>query len=105
MKIGIIGDEETVRGFSLAGVTQSTVVNEENKETCLKAFREMHSNKDLAMLIITQRIVSLIRKELLQSLRESPIPAIVEIPEKKVRVNQLSLIESITSKAVGSSMR
>ena len=104
MSIGILGDTATIKGFQLAGITHSTQVEGNDKATALHAFRALQDKK-LSMIIVTQNVSQLLRKELLNTLRENPIPAIVEIPGKNASSGHARLIESITNKAIGSNIR
>jgi vacuolar-type H+-ATPase subunit F/Vma7 len=101
MAIGILADRQTIQGFRLAGVTHAHELTHASFEEAAKAFHALRNEKGLAMIIITQRIASLIRTELTETLQENPVPAIVEIPERKGSAKGVTLIEAITSKALG----
>eukprot|EP00761_Pharyngomonas_kirbyi_P012340 gb/GECH01012367.1/.p1 GENE.gb/GECH01012367.1/~~gb/GECH01012367.1/.p1 ORF type:complete len:121 (+),score=30.90 gb/GECH01012367.1/:1-363(+) len=85
--VAVIGDEDTITGFLLAGVAEMNRKNEPNylmvdSETSpseiQQAFKKFTSRKDIAILLINQDIADDIR-DLLQSYNRI-IPAILEIP-------------------------
>jgi vacuolar-type H+-ATPase subunit F/Vma7 len=104
MSVGIMGDTATIKGFQLAGVTHSALIEGSDKVIARRSFRDLQDKK-LSMIIVTQKVSQLLRKELLAALRENPIPAIVEIPGKHESSGHARLIESITNKAIGSNIR
>lgn len=72
-----LGDEETVRGFRLAGVDGQTVTSADETERALCALR---ARGDCGVLIITQR-VSLTVAEAMRTLRlAAGPPLVVEVP-------------------------
>ena len=80
MKMKLIADKFTARGFKLAGI--DTILA--NQATDLKKlFQETLDDEDLAILFITEekakQIADLIRKHKM----ESEMPLIVEIPDKE----------------------
>lgn len=84
--------QDTVTGFLLAGVghIDPTKAREnpnflvvDNKTTLKQvedAFKEFTSRKDIAVLLITQAVASMIRQAV--DSYSKPIPAILEIPSK-----------------------
>uniref|UniRef100_A0A6T6C1E1 V-type proton ATPase subunit F n=1 Tax=Compsopogon caeruleus TaxID=31354 RepID=A0A6T6C1E1_9RHOD len=88
--IAVIGDEDTVTGFLLAGVgqvdgasgTNFVVVDSKTSiEAIGEAFGTFTSREDVAILLINQHIANKIR-HVVQKFK-SPVPAIVEIPSKE----------------------
>ncbi|KAK9844164.1 hypothetical protein WJX81_006640 [Elliptochloris bilobata] len=88
--LAVIGDEDTVTGFLLAGVGNVDlrrkgnflVVNE--KTTVKKvedAFKDYTQREDIAILLINQHVANLIRHLINNYAR--PVPAILEIPSKE----------------------
>ena len=79
MKIRLIGDKFTCRGFRLAGI--NTVVVE--SEAQLKdEFQEAMEDEDLAILFITEKQAEPIKSLIQDRKMESELPLIVEIPDK-----------------------
>jgi V-type H+-transporting ATPase subunit F len=86
--LAIIGDEETVTGFLLAGVGERTeqsknffVVNSSSdKFEIEEIFRSLIARKDIGIILISQHIAEMIRDTL--DIYEEIIPTILEIPSK-----------------------
>jgi len=88
MLLGIIGDEETVTGFLLAGVGERSetsknffiVGNNPDVIEIEEIFKSLVSRKDIGIVLISQHIAELIRPTLDQY--EEIIPTVLEIPSK-----------------------
>eukprot|EP00386_Alphamonas_edax_P009479 GDKI01031165.1.p1 GENE.GDKI01031165.1~~GDKI01031165.1.p1 ORF type:complete len:127 (+),score=57.20 GDKI01031165.1:61-441(+) len=89
LKIAVIGDEDTVTGFMLAGVgqrdgegrTNFVVVNPKTRRADIEdAFKNFTTRKDIGMIMINQHIADDIRY--LVDLHDKVIPTILEIPSK-----------------------
>lgn len=80
MKTLVIADEDTVIGFSLAGV-QGIVVNTE--EEIRKAFEKATQLNDVGILLITERVAQKIRKRVDNWIVGGGQPLIVEIPDSQ----------------------
>ncbi len=86
--LAIIGDEETVTGFLLAGVGERsensknffTVGNNADPVEIEEIFKSLISRKDIGIILISQHIAELIREVLDQY--EEIIPTVLEIPSK-----------------------
>jgi V/A-type H+-transporting ATPase subunit F len=77
MNYFIIGDEDTVLGFELAGVSGASVDSSEEAET---AFNSALEDNDNGIIIITEVAADLIRERVDQYLFSASFPLIVEIP-------------------------
>ena len=89
MLLGIIGDEETVTGFLLAGIGERS----ENSTNFLKVnpsttneqieefFHSLITRKDIGIILISQDVADRIR-ETLDAYNEI-IPTVLEIPSKQ----------------------
>jgi V/A-type H+/Na+-transporting ATPase subunit F len=98
MKILVIGNQEAVLGFSLAGV-QGEVA--ETVEETNQALDKALSSTEIGIVLVTQDVSRLIqsRMDLLQ--RRSTIPLVVEIPGPEgVRPDQPSLSD-VVLRAIG----
>merc|ERR1711879_241584 len=93
MKIGLIGDEDTVTGMLLAGIGHVDGQGKKNfllveAKTHVKEieekFQELIHRKDICMILITQSCAELIRSVCLDAYAESGqiIPTVLEIPSK-----------------------
>mmetsp|Transcript_10768 Transcript_10768/g.28803 ORF Transcript_10768/g.28803 Transcript_10768/m.28803 type:complete len:126 (-) Transcript_10768:5584-5961(-) len=88
--IAVIGDEDTVTGFLLAGVGQKDPRREnyfivDSKETPLQAIEDAFvgftQRDDIAIILINQFIANQIRHVVNQFVK--PVPAVLEIPSKE----------------------
>lgn len=86
--LAIIGDEETVTGFLLAGVGERNensrnffiVNNDTDKLEIEEMFKGLVSRKDVGIILISQHIAEMIREVLDEY--EEIIPTVLEIPSK-----------------------
>ena len=89
MLLGIIGDEETVTGFLLAGIgernensTNFLKVNSQTKNEQIEEFFEtLIKRKDIGIVLISQDVADRIR-DTLDAYNEI-IPTVLEIPSKQ----------------------
>jgi V-type H+-transporting ATPase subunit F len=85
--LAIIGDEETVTGFLLAGIGERNentrnyfVINKEEKSDVEEIFRSLVNRKDIGIILISQHIADMIREDL--DNYSEIIPTVLEIPSK-----------------------
>ncbi|XP_019178595.1 PREDICTED: V-type proton ATPase subunit F-like [Ipomoea nil] len=87
--IAMIGDEDTITGFLMAGVGNVDLRRKTNylivdSKTTVKqiedAFKEFTTREDIAIVLISQYVANMIR--FLVDGYNTPIPAILEIPSK-----------------------
>ena len=85
--IAIIGDEETVTGFLLAGIGERNnnmknffVITKEERSQIEDIFNSLVIRKDIGIILISQHIAEIIR-ETLDNYNEV-IPSVCEIPSK-----------------------
>ena len=92
LKVGVIGDEDTVAGFCLAGVGQRDgqgnanflVVDSKSKRSDIEeAFTAFTMRKDMAVIVLNQHIAEEIRPALKEYASTGQvIPTVLEIPSK-----------------------
>lgn len=98
MKILVIGNQEAVLGFSLAGV-QGEVA--ETVEETNQALDKALSSTEIGIVLVTQEVSRLIQSRMDQLQRRSTIPLVVEIPGPEgVRPDQPSLSD-VVLRAIG----
>lgn len=85
--IAIIGDEETVTGFLLAGIGERSettknffVITKEERSQIEDIFNSLIIRKDIGIILISQHIAEMIRETL--DLYTEIIPTVLEIPSK-----------------------
>jgi len=101
VKFYVIGDDETVLGFSLAGIEGMVVSSkEETRETLEKAL----NIEGIGIIIITERIAQTIRHLVDQHILKKSFPLIIEIPDRQGPIEGKADIKDMVSKAVGISI-
>ena len=79
MRYFVIGDEDTVLGFSLVGTKGMSASNAEEASAALKVALE---NRQNGIIIITQDLADMIRSEVDRYIFSESFPLIVEIPNR-----------------------
>ncbi|MDD3822240.1 MAG: V-type ATP synthase subunit F [Sphaerochaetaceae bacterium] len=79
MRYFVIGDEDTVLGFSLVGTQGLSAANAEQARAALAKALENH---EYGIIIITQDIADMIRSEVDRYVFTETFPLIVEIPNR-----------------------
>ena len=98
MKYFIIGDEDAVLGFGMVGVSGTTVKNREEAE---QAFRNALDDKDIGIVIITERIADLMREQVDQYIFTRQFPLILEIPDRQGRMEGKPGLREMVNSAIG----
>ncbi|CAK0780465.1 hypothetical protein CVIRNUC_005062 [Coccomyxa viridis] len=88
--LAVMGDEDTITGFLLAGVgnvdlrkkSNFLIVNEKTSVKKIEdTFKDYTNRDDIAIILINQHIANMIRHMIDNYIQ--PIPAILEIPSKE----------------------
>ncbi|NCB01203.1 MAG: ATPase [Spirochaetia bacterium] len=79
MRYFVIGDEDTVLGFSLSGTPGIIATTRESAQDALRIALE---DKNNAIIIITIDVADLIREEVDRYIFSETFPLIVEIPNR-----------------------
>lgn len=98
MKLYCIGDEDTVRGFRLAGVEGEAVVT---AAEAMNALQKATAKTDLAVIAITDDIAERIQAQLDQIRFARERPLILEIPGATGRVRARKGLRQLVQEAVG----
>ena len=98
MKYSVIGDEDTILGFGIVGVLGKVATNEEETR---RAFNELLEDKDVSIIIITERLADKIRALVDQYLLTQSFPLIVEIPDRQGRLPGRPGIKEMVNAAIG----
>jgi V/A-type H+-transporting ATPase subunit F len=80
MKTLVIADEDTVIGFSLAGV-QGVIVT--TAEETHNAFEQATQMNDVGILLLTERVAQMIREKVDNWIIGGGQPLIIEIPDSQ----------------------
>jgi len=100
--MAIIGDEETVTGFMLAGVKEGHAVRDAFETE--KALKKVFNTPDIVVLFITSDVAKYVR-QLISDRRNMGefYPIVVEIPPKSGKMEE-DVIRMIVRRAVGVDM-
>jgi len=98
MKYSIIGDEDSVLGFGIVGVSGKVARNAEEAKL---AFEAMLEDRQAGIIIITERVAEMIRPLVNKYLFTARFPLIVEIPDRRgPRAGRADIKEMVNS-AIG----
>ena len=98
MKYFVIGDEDTVLGFGMVGV-QGAIVR--TPQSAAEAFRKTLEDRDVGIIIITERIAELIRPQVDRYIFSEQFPLIVEIPDREGKLTGRPAIREMVNAAIG----
>ncbi len=98
MKYSIIGDEDTVLGFGMVGVSGKVAENADEAE---RAFQVLLKDKETSIIIITERIADMIRSTVDKYLFTVSFPLIVEIPDRNGTKPGRPGIKEMVNTAIG----
>ncbi|MBZ1356265.1 MAG: hypothetical protein KY054_00640 [Candidatus Nealsonbacteria bacterium] len=99
MKIAIIGNPETIKGFKSLGID---LLGVRNKEEAEKSFLSVYSSDEYALLLLTEDWFTELRDQI-KEFEEKPLPALMMIPgigsKKSIAEQEL---RQMIERAVGS---
>lgn len=98
MKFFCIADEDTVRGFRLAGIAGQTAPT---PEEALEAFEGALRQPECAIIILTNAVADGIRARVEKVRLEMDCPLIVEIPGPEGRKAEYKTLRKFVQEAVG----
>lgn len=101
MKFYCIADEDTARGFRLAGVAALTAVSTAQAEAALE---EITALPDCGIIIITERVAEMIRPRVNEIREGRDRPLIVEIPGPDGPLAGRKSLRELVQEAVGISV-
>ncbi|HIV99037.1 MAG TPA: V-type ATP synthase subunit F [Candidatus Ornithospirochaeta avicola] len=79
MEYYVLGDDDTVLGFSIVGVSGAAV---HDADEALFEWKRVIANKNYGIIIITEDVADLIRETVDKYLFSEDFPLVVEIPQK-----------------------
>ena len=98
MKYSVIGDEDTVLGFGIVGVSGTVAANAEEAQ---RAFDAILEDKETSIIIITEPVADMIRPVVNKYLFTESFPLIVEIPDRHGRDTSRPGIKEQVNTAIG----
>jgi len=98
LKFYVIGDEETVLGFRLAGIEGEVVrTPEDTKESLERAFQE----EGRGIIVIPERVAASVRQQVDQYVYKTSFPLIIEIPDRLGPIEGRGSVRDLIRAAVG----
>lgn len=99
MKSFLISDNrDTWVGLRLVGINGVIV---DNRESALKELKTAVKNQDIGILILTEKIVDMIKDEYLEYKIKSRTPLIIEIPDRHGSTREYNAIKNYIRDSVG----
>jgi len=99
MRSYLISDNmDTWVGLRLAGI-DGIIVND--RENALKEMKTAVENQDIGILILTEKIVDMIKDEYLEYKLKSKTPLIIEIPDRHGSIREYNAIKDYIRDSVG----
>ncbi len=98
MKFFCIGDEDTVRGFRLAGIEGHVVSDAEQAETALA---NVVRRRDAGVVIVTDAVAAKIREQVDEVRLKCERPLLVEIPGPEGPIAERKSLRQLVQEAVG----
>ena len=101
MRYFVIGDEDTVLGFGLVGV-EGTVVAAEDEARDI--FSRVIQESEIGVVIITERVADQIREQVDRYVFTEDFPLILEIPDRRGRIEGRPSLREVANRAIGISV-
>jgi len=98
LKYFVIGDEDTVLGFGMAGVKGRSVAGVEQARS---AFEEAINLPDIGIIIITEEASSFIGEQVRRYIFSRDFPLIIEIPGMSGRDPDRPGLRQMVNEAIG----
>ncbi len=99
-KIAVVGDQDTVTGFALAGATYTHIYT--TKEEALAKLGEFLASDEIGLVLITHRIVEELGYEFRRMMRAKRLlPLVLRISDKTGYVPKVDELREIIKRTVG----
>ena len=99
-KVAVVGDDETVAGFALAGVPE-TYVHVKKEETLAK-LDELFASGEVGVVFVTYRVAEALEPEFKRKMRAKKLlPVVLRIPDKTGWVPRVDELQEIIRRTVG----
>jgi len=96
-KIALISDRTTSTYFKVAGISASYAVGD--REEAEKAFREINSDEDISLVMVTEPIFDWIRPLMERSKKQFPL--VVSIPARGGSKAEVDTLAELIKRTVG----
>ena len=94
----VLGDEDTVLGFALAGVEGRVV---DTREQAAAGLEEALQNENAGIVLITERVAELVRERVDEFIFSRSFPLIVEITDRLGPVAGRPSLREMVNTAIG----
>lgn len=98
MEYFVIGDEDTVLGLGMAGISGRSVAKPDEAE---QAFNDTIGNDAIGIIIITETVADMIRPLVDRYIFTQSFPLIVEIPDRTGRQPGRPGIRELVNRTIG----
>lgn len=98
MEYFIVGDEDAVLGFGMVGVQGLAVKRPEEAE---RAFRQALARTEIGIILMTEHVAELIRPLVDEYIFTADFPLIVEIPDRRGRIEGKPALRETVNRAIG----
>jgi V/A-type H+-transporting ATPase subunit F len=98
LKFFVIGDEDTVLGFSLVGIEGEIARTPEDVRTSLE---KTIKKEDIGIIIVSESLAETIRHEFDQYVYKTSFPLIIEIPDRSGPIENRATVREMIRTAVG----
>jgi V/A-type H+-transporting ATPase subunit F len=98
MRYFVVGDEDTVLGFGMAGVSGTAVGSARDAESALA---EAIADRSIGIIIITERVADMVRPTVDKFIFTRQFPLIVEIPDRRGVVAGRPSVREMINAAIG----
>ena len=98
-KIAVIGDEDTILGFRLAGVKAAYSID--GSQQCIELIKKLVKNGDVGIIFVSERLIKDVRKEVDELLEDKTFPIVVEIPDKFGMIEKEDVLDVLIRRAIG----
>lgn len=97
-EIAVLGDEETVIGFKLAGVRRAVVVDANNAD---EKFNELVANSKVGLIILSEDTQKLFSQKTLKTIENLTKPIVLTIPGKTAKPTGINPLTLMIKKVIG----
>ncbi|MEW9097296.1 MAG: V-type ATP synthase subunit F [Clostridiaceae bacterium] len=99
MKMYLISDNvDTLVGLKIAGIDGEIV---HNKEEAIKCIEEVRSNKEIGIIVITEKAMEMMPEKISELKLSKYLPLIVEIPDRHGSKKEKDWILNYIKEAIG----
>ena len=99
-KIAVVGDQETVTGFALAGATYAHI--HATREETLAKLNEFFASGEIGLVLITHRVAEELEPDFRQMFwAKQLIPLVLRIPDKTGYMPKVDELREIIRRTVG----